>query len=145
MTTVAIINGPNLNILGKREPEIYGSLTLEHLERSIRAEIAKEVELLFFQSNHEGAIIDYIQKSEDMASGLVINPAGYSHTSVAIRDALLAIKIPAIEVHLSNIAARESFRQISLTAGACRGSISGLGWHGYILAIQHILKIKDDA
>ena len=144
MTTVAIINGPNLNLLGKREPNTYGNLDLEAIQSKIRAQIPANIELCFFQSNHEGAIIDQIHAMNEGADGLVINPAAYSHNSIAIADALAAIKIPAIEVHLSNIAARESFRQVSLTASTCRGSISGLGWRGYVWAIKEILEIKND-
>lgn len=145
MTKVAIINGPNLNALGQREPQIYGSLSLEEMENEIRSAVGPHIELRFFQSNHEGSLVDEIQLAGDNAQGIVINPAAYSHTSVAIRDALLSIQIPTIEVHLSNIAGREVFRQTSITAGACRGCISGLGWHGYVLAIRAILKIECNA
>lgn len=119
-------------------------LTWDAIQARIRNKIKDDVALVFFQSNHEGAIIDQIQKMDENATGIVINPAAYSHTSIGIRDALQGTKIPAIEVHLSNIAARESFRQLSLTAGACRGSISGLGWRGYVLAIQALLEVEND-
>jgi len=138
MTKLLLINGPNLQLLGSREPEVYGKTSLAELETRLQ-EIAGElqVELEFFQSNHEGDIVDRLGKSgSDGTAGIMINPAAYTHTSVAIRDALAALAIPALEVHISNIHAREEFRQNSLTAGACLGQISGLGMAGYEWALR---------
>ena len=140
MKLIAIINGPNLDRLGRREPEIYGRETLADLEQRLRAE-AKEfgVEVAFFQSNHEGALIEHIAGLADAgAQGLIINAAGLTHTSVALRDAIAASGLPAIEVHISNVHAREEFRHRSLTAGVCVGVIAGLGFAGYSLALRHL-------
>ncbi len=141
---ILIIHGPNLNLLGQREPGIYGSQTLEE----INAEISKEASQYNFspeylQSNHEGEIIDWLQNAaaEDF-SGIIINPGAFTHTSVAIRDAIAAIKLPVIEVHLSNINDREDFRQRSMTAAVCRGTISGFGATSYLVALtafKHLL------
>ncbi len=141
---ILIINGPNLNLLGQREPEIYGVQNL----KEINAEISKAARQYNFnpeycQSNHEGEIIDWLQNAaaEDF-SGIIINPAAFTHTSVAIRDAIAAIKLPVIEVHLSNINDREDFRQRSLTAAVCRGTISGFGATSYLIALaafKHLL------
>ena len=140
MKTIAIINGPNLDRLGRREPEVYGRETLADLERTLRAEAGPlGVEVSFFQSNHEGALIDHIASLADAgAGGIIINPGGLTHTSVALRDAIAAAALPAIEVHISNIYRREEFRHRSLTAGACAGVISGLGLAGYALALHHL-------
>jgi 3-dehydroquinate dehydratase-2 len=140
MKTIAVIHGPNLDKLGKREPEVYGSTTLDQLNARIQEE-AKSlgIAVSFFQSNHEGKLIDEIGKLRDPeVNGIIINPAGYSHTSVALRDALAASGIPAIEVHISNIYKRESFRHNSLTAGACLGVISGFGVDSYLLALRQL-------
>ena len=134
-----ILNGPNLNLLGTREPETYGSTTLADIEASLR-EHFPQIAFTFFQSNHEGELIDRIQSaSRDGIDGIVFNPAGYTHTSVALRDAILSTKVPVIEVHLSNIHRREEFRHRSLTAGAAVGQISGLGAIGYELAIRYLV------
>jgi 3-dehydroquinate dehydratase II len=134
---ILVLNGPNLNMLGVREPDRYGSATLTSLEASIR-EAFPEIDLLFFQSNHEGELIDSIQACDtDATDGIVFNPGGYTHTSVAIRDAMASIGVPVIEVHITNIAARESFRHNSVTAGAALGQISGLGTVGYHMAIDY--------
>ncbi len=140
MRKIAVINGPNLNRLGKREPEIYGAQTLDDLERLVReSPPAANARLDFFQSNHEGAIIDKLAEFADRGfSGIVINPGGLTHTSVALRDAIAATGLPAVEVHISNIYTREEFRHRSLTAGACVGVISGLGFHGYVAALQFL-------
>ena len=132
-----VLNGPNLNLLGSREPDTYGELTLHGLEEEIRREFPS-VSFDFFQSNHEGELIDRLQSAEPIA-GIVFNPGGYTHTSVALRDAIAAIETPVIEVHISNIAARESFRHHSVTAGATIGQISGLGVMGYHMAVRYFL------
>lgn len=136
---IAVINGPNLNLLGSREPEIYGRQTLEDLYTELGNSFP-DVALSFFQSNHEGELIDFIQDCHlEHFDGIVINPGAYAHTSVALADALQSIPVPAIEVHISNIYRRESFRHHSYTAAACRGTISGLGFRGYHLAIQYLV------
>ena len=135
-----IINGPNLNMLGLREPDIYGRQDFSALQQFIRDCCEEEgVEPVLFQSNHEGAIVDRIQAAYGEVDGIVINPAAYTHTSVAILDALKAVSIPAVEVHLSDVRARESFRQISYPGMACVRSFIGLGFEGYRQAI-HWLK-----
>lgn len=137
---IAIINGPNLNFLGIREPEIYGDATLETLIISLQNSF-ENIEFLFFQSNHEGELIDALQQCHyDRYDGIVINPGAYSHTSIALADALKSIDLPKIEVHISNISARESYRQHSLTAANCQGVISGLGLQGYHLAVQFLMQ-----
>lgn len=139
MMMISVIHGPNLNLLGVREPEIYGRVTLDEIDARIRelaAELGVEVETC--QHNSEGEIIDAIQRAGVQADGIVINPAGYTHTSVAIHDALKAVCIPAVEVHLSNILAREDWRHRSMTAPACAGVISGLGADSYLLALRAV-------
>lgn len=140
MQKIIVINGPNLNLLGSRDRRIYGGSTLEQLNRQI-SKRAKElgVAVRFFQSNHEGAIIDAIQGGRD-SQGIIINPGGYAHTSVAIRDAIEAVAVPAVEVHISNISGREPFRHRSLIAPVCIGQITGLGVHGYILALDYLAR-----
>lgn len=141
---IEVINGPNLNLLGKREPEIYGTDTLEDIERMIRNDLAGEsVSLQFRQSNGEGEIIGMLHAArfERGADGIVLNPGAYTHYSLAIRDAVASIAIPVIEVHLSNIHAREAFRQVSLVAGVCKGRIEGLGWRGYLHAIRYLMSL----
>ena len=141
-----IINGPNLNLLGLREPEIYGGQDYHALERFI-LDACREVgaEAALFQSNHEGAIVDAIQDADGKYDGIVINPAAYSHTSIAILDALKAVPLPAVEVHLSDLAKRESFRQISYAGMACLKSFAGLGFEGYrqaVLFLAEYLRAK---
>lgn len=132
-----ILNGPNLNMLGVREPAIYGHATLKDLEDLIRAHCTKiGAEVEFFQSNHEGALVDAIQGAYGRIDGIVINPAAYTHTSVAIPDALKAVGIPAVEVHLSDIDTREEFRKHSFTSAACISTIKGKHFAGYIEAIE---------
>ena len=139
MRKILIIHGPNLNMLGKRKPEIYGNLTLEEINREIGDFSRNQnIEVNIIQSNKEGDIIDAIHNAEDY-DGIVINPGGYTHTSVTIRDAIEAVGIPTIEVHISNIFAREKFRQKSVIAPVCLGQITGLGWFGYILAIEFLI------
>ena len=141
MKTIAILNGPNLDRLGKREPDIYGSATLADLEKALRAEFSQDAALEFFQSNHEGELIDRIAKLADSkVDGIVINGGALTHTSVALRDALLGAHVPAVEVHISNIYKREEFRHTSLTAPACAAVITGLGLEGYHAAVRFLLK-----
>lgn len=142
MKKIAVINGPNLDRLGKREPEVYGTATLADLESSLNDQIKdQEVELDFFQSNHEGAIIDRIATYADGGfTGIILNAAGLTHTSVALRDAIQGSDVPTIEVHISNIHKREAFRHQSLTAPACVGVVAGLGFHGYRSALDYFLR-----
>ncbi len=141
MKKIAIINGPNLDRLGKREPEIYGSATIVDLEKQLRTEFASQADLEFFQSNHEGALIDKIASFADAKiDGLVINLGAHTHTSVALRDALAGAHLAVVEVHISNIYKREEFRHTSLTAPSCIGVITGLGLEGYHAAIRFLLK-----
>jgi len=135
---IAIINGPNLNLLGKREPEVYGSQTMEDYLVELRQHFPS-VEFRYFQSNVEGELINEIQRVGFDHDGIVLNPGGYTHTSVALGDAVAAVKSPVIEVHISNIFGREDFRKISHVSARCRGVISGLGMKGYELAIQALL------
>ena len=134
-----VLNGPNLNLLGIREPDIYGRQTFADLEAFIRDVCAREhIEVECFQSNHEGALVDVIQSALGKADGIVINPAAYTHTSVAILDALKAVALPAVEVHLSDVRAREPFRQISYAGMACVKTYMGLGFDGYREAIRFL-------
>ncbi|MGE4353782.1 MAG: type II 3-dehydroquinate dehydratase [Oscillospiraceae bacterium] len=142
---ILIINGPNINMLGIREPEIYGGKTFDDLIHYIKAACAElGVEAEFFQSNHEGAIVDAIQDAYGRIDGIVINPAAYTHTSIAILDALKAVAIPAVEVHLSDVTAREDFRQISYAGMACRTRFIGMGFDGYIAAIKHLITLHQN-
>ncbi len=134
---IAVVNGPNLNLLGEREPEVYGRTTLAELEATIAAYAHERgIETTFFQSNGEGAIIDELHRLRRWADGIVINPGAYTHYSYAIRDALAAIAVPTVEVHLSDIMAREPFRRVSVTAEVCIAQISGLGLNSYLRAID---------
>lgn len=139
---VLVIHGPNLNMLGTREPELYGHLTLDEINQRL-AERARalDAETVAFQSNHEGALIDFLQGEAPASAAIVINPGGLTHTSVSLRDALAATGKPTIEVHLSNIYAREPFRHTSLLAAVCRGQITGLGWRGYLFALEAVLAL----
>ena len=135
-----VINGPNLNLLGLREPAIYGSQSFAALQDFIRAAAAEAgVEVALFQSNHEGAIVDAIQAAYGTADGIVINPAAYTHTSVAILDALKAVALPAVEVHLTDIQERESFRHVSYAGMACEKTFAGLGFEGYRRAVEYLV------
>ena len=135
-----VINGPNLNLLGLREPAIYGSQNYEALLSLVRAACdAEGIGVDFFQSNHEGAIVDAIQAAYGVYDGIVINPAAYTHTSVAILDALKAVALPAVEVHLSDVKSRDDFRQISYARLACEKTIMGLGFQGYVEAIRYLV------
>lgn len=137
---VLVLHGPNLNLLGHREPQTYGRVTLKEINAALR-EAARErgVGMHIVQSNHEGALIDAMHEAKDRVDGILINPAAFTHTSVALRDALAAVRLPAVEVHLSNIHAREPFRRQSLTAAACIGQISGFGWRSYLLGLTALL------
>ncbi len=139
---ILILHGPNLNLLGTREPEVYGSMSLDDINKKM-IELGKElgVELKCLQSNHEGALIDALHDASTWASGVVFNPGGYTHTSVALRDAISAIGIPVIEVHLSNVYAREEFRHKSLISAVCKGKISGFGWRSYELGLRGLLDV----
>ena len=138
--TLHIINGPNLNLLGQREPEIYGSTTLSDIEQNCR-EAFPDTQIDFFQSNIEGELVTLIQEAGSNADAIVINPAAYTHTSVAIHDAIKAVGIPTVEIHLSQRAARESFRRRSLVSEAETGTISGFGAHSYLLGLQAAIKL----
>ncbi|UNC92561.1 type II 3-dehydroquinate dehydratase [Candidatus Contubernalis alkaliaceticus] len=139
---VLVIHGPNLNMLGNREPEIYGASTLEDINFWLNEQAAKHgIELIIKQSNHEGKIVDYLQEYGVEVSGVIINPAAYTHYSIAIRDALSVLTVPIVEVHLSNIYAREEFRHNSVTAPVCKGQISGFGSLSYLLALEALIAI----
>ena len=138
---ILVIHGPNLNLLGRREPEVYGTQTLADIDSALEA-AAKEqgVEIDCFQSNHEGELIDRIQGAMGVASGILINPGGFTHTSVALRDALLATGLPIVEVHLSNVYAREEFRQKSFVSAIALGVVSGLGADGYRFGLEALAR-----
>jgi 3-dehydroquinate dehydratase-2 len=141
MKRIVVVNGPNLNLLGKREPQIYGTRTHADLVKTLRAKARElDVTVSVFQSNDEGEIIDHLQKEAPGALGIVINPGALSHYSLALYDCLQALAVPTVEVHLSNIHAREEFRSKSVTARAARGVIMGLGFDGYGLALEYLAK-----
>ncbi|MCK2157937.1 type II 3-dehydroquinate dehydratase [Exiguobacterium sp. 17-1] len=135
---ILVLNGPNLNLLGTREPDTYGTQTLSDLEGLIKTRF-KDIDFQFAQSNHEGELIDYLHGARGY-DGIVLNAAAYTHTSIALRDAIAAIDVPTIEVHLSNVHAREAFRHHSMLAPVCRGVISGLGMTGYLLAVEALIQ-----
>jgi 3-dehydroquinate dehydratase II len=140
---VLVLHGPNLNLLGTREPEVYGTMTLADVDERIRIRGEQlGIEVTSAQSNSEGGLIDLIQDARATHDAIVINPAGYSHTSVAIRDAIAAVDLPAIEVHLSNPSAREDFRKVDLVAGACRGVVAGFGWRSYTMALEALAALE---
>jgi 3-dehydroquinate dehydratase-2 len=140
VTRILVIHGPNLNLLGTREPHIYGTTTLDEIDAALRAQAAAAgVEVETFQSNHEGEIVDRIQQARGRFDGLLMNPAAYSHTSYAIRDALDAVGLPAVEVHLTNVHRREEWRHKLVTAGACLGAVLGFGPRSYAVALEALL------
>jgi 3-dehydroquinate dehydratase-2 len=135
MANIAVIHGPNLNLLGTRETNIYGQTDLAAIEARLAEAAGEDHTLRFFQSNYEGAIIDFIHECREWADGIVMNPGAFTHYSYALRDAISAVKLPVVEVHLSNVHAREPFRQVSVTAPVCVGQIAGFGWRSYLLGL----------
>ena len=142
---IFVLHGPNLNLLGTREPEVYGSMTLDDINKKI-IELGEELdaEVTCLQSNHEGALIDVLHDARSWASGVVFNPGGYTHTSVALRDAISAIQIPVVEVHLSNVYAREEFRHVSMISAVCKGKVVGFGWRSYLHGLRALLDYLSD-
>lgn len=141
-----VLHGPNLNLLGTREPEVYGSMTLADINTHLM-QLGEEfgVELKCSQSNYEGALIDALQDAQTWADGVVFNPGGYTHTSIALRDAIAAMTIPVVEVHLSNVYAREEFRHTSLISGVCKGKITGFGWRSYSLGLRVLAEMLKES
>ena len=143
MKSILILHGPNLNLLGTREPGVYGNWTLDDINKALTSNAVElGVQVRCFQSNHEGALIDALHEAREWADGIVFNPGAYTHTSVALRDAISAIEIPVVEVHLSNVYAREPFRHKSLLAPVCLGKIAGFGWRSYLLGLQALADME---
>ena len=142
---ILILHGPNLNLLGTREPEVYGSMTLDDINAKLN-ELGKELgaEIKCVQSNHEGALIDALHDARTWANGVVFNPGAYTHTSIALRDAISAIQIPVVEVHLSNVYAREEFRHVSMISAVCKGKAVGFGWRSYTLGLRALVDALRD-
>lgn len=138
--TVLILNGPNLNLLGSREPEIYGSSTLEDILSDLRASVADDVTIEDYQSNNEGDLIDRLHKAQDNVDGVIFNPGAFSHSSIALRDAIVGTGLAVVETHLSNIHAREDFRRESMLAPVCVGVVTGFGPHSYRVALDALLR-----
>ena len=138
---ILILHGPNLNLLGTREPQVYGSMTLADINSKL-VDLAKEMgaELTCLQSNQEGGLIDALHEARIWAKGVVFNPGGYTHTSIALRDAISAIQIPVVEVHLSNVYAREEFRHVSMISAVCLGKVTGFGWRSYLLGLRALVE-----
>jgi 3-dehydroquinate dehydratase-2 len=146
MKAILVLHGPNLNLLGEREPDVYGRVTLAEIDSRL-AELGQQLglEVRSFQSNSEGALIDALHQARAWAQGVIFNPGGYTHTSVALRDAVAGIDLPVIEAHLSNVHAREEFRRISMIAPVCVGSIAGFGWRSYSLALRALADLLAEA
>ncbi len=144
MAEIAVIHGPNLNLLGTREPHIYGSMTLARIEEALHQAAAPDHTLRAFQSNYEGAIIDFIHEARDWAAGILINPGAFTHYSYALRDAVAGVALPTVEVHLSNIHTRESFRHTSVIAPVCVGQIAGFGWRSYLHGLRALIDYLAD-
>jgi 3-dehydroquinate dehydratase-2 len=143
---ILLVNGPNLNTLGQREPHLYGYDTLDQIVERVEKRAAElGAEIAAYQDNREGALIDFIQENQTGSDGLIINAGGYSHTSIALRDAIAGSGLNAIEVHISNVYAREAFRHESMLAGVCKGMVTGLGWRGYLYALEFLVGLSEES